>query len=860
MVSVAMTQKKILWSCALIVILISTSLGGAGTLADTPPTIPTEPVVIRLYVQDKAHLDAVAGELDIWEAHPEQGYVLAAVKPAEYQWLLDLGYEVEIDAAKTAERGIHAPLDPRFHYFDDYYPNPYSNYMVDFQQDIVSAYPGITHLMDIGDAWLAGQPGEYDRDILALRITNEDPAYGDIDEKPAFYLFGGIHAREVAIPELVIRYIKYLTGGYNGEGGYGVDPDVTWLVNHNVIYLQVSQNPDGHWKNEEEVYNDRRKNMDWDDGCNDPASWGVDLNRNHSYRWGCCGGSSGNPCSTTYRGPAAASEPETQAFQNFFTAVMEDQNGDNDDSAPPPAAPITTTGIFISLHSYSDIVIWPWGFDDPEWGDPPNMAELTTIGRKFAYYSDYDPVGSIWYDVDGPTDDWTYGMFGIASYTFEVGPSYGACGGFFPDYECLEGEAGRPENFWAENKPAFIFAHKIARTPYMTAYGPDTEDMAATPDTVPQGSPVELTAAIADHRYDADPLQPIYGAEYFVDAPGEDGTGVALSPSDGSWGDLYEEVETVVDTSALAPGKHYILVHGLNDDGDWGPFSAVFVTTTLNVAPEVIELEVSPTSIPIVQGQAAVTASLTLSDSTPVPGWPVTFTTDAGTVSPLVAYSDADGHAVATLFAADTPGTAHVTAEAAGMITGPVDVEFYIPAAPTAGFTSNSPVCIHQDVLFTNTTISPPLAPAGYVWDFGDGTATSTETHPVHTYAYADLFTVTLTATNAGGSNTFTDTVSITPTSEAGFDYSPTFPQLGETVYFTDTSSQDPIAWDWDFGDGGSSTAQNPHHTFWISGPVTVTLTAGNQCGWGAPHSEVLTIGAEPPQFRIYLPIVVKSE
>jgi len=79
--------------------------------------------------------------------------------------------------------------------------------------------------------------------MWALRITNEDPVYGAIEDKPAFFLFASIHAREVATPELAIRYIKYLTSGYNGQGGYGLDADATWLVNHNVVYVWVLHNP-----------------------------------------------------------------------------------------------------------------------------------------------------------------------------------------------------------------------------------------------------------------------------------------------------------------------------------------------------------------------------------------------------------------------------------------------------------------------------------------------------------------------------------------------------------------------------------------------------------------------------------------
>jgi hypothetical protein len=352
-----------------------------------------------------------------------------------------------------------------------------------------------------------------------------------------------------------------------------LDADVTWLVDQHVAYVLVMQNPDGHVENERNTGSSRRKNMDWDDGCSTPALWGVDLNRNHSFLWGCCAGSSGDSCSETYRGPARGSEPETQAFESYFATVMKDQNGPNDDDEIAPAAPITTSGIFVNLHSYGDLVLWPWSFEG--YGGPPNYAELQTIGRKFAAYNGYRADGSIWYDADGTADDWCYGKLGIPAYTFEVGPGGGVCGGFFPPYDCIDGYAGR--DFWAENKQAFLYAHKIARTPYVTAYGPDTHSLMVTGADPPTRESRRVRATITDHRCCGDAPQPVVGAEYFLGVPGEDGTGIPMSPTDGGWGDLSEDCAAVLDSSSLALGQHYVLVRGQNYDGSWGPFSAAFV-------------------------------------------------------------------------------------------------------------------------------------------------------------------------------------------------------------------------------------------------------------------------------------------
>jgi hypothetical protein len=94
------------------------------------------------------------------------------------------------------------------------------------------------------------------------------------------------------------------------------------------------------------------------------------------------------------------------------------------------------------------------------------------------------------------------------------------------------------------------------------------------------GTSADLTATIADQRYGDDPTQLTAAAEYFIDKPGEDGGGTSMSPTDGCWGGLSEDVNAPVDSTGLTAGRHYVLVHGRNDDGNWGPYTAVFLNVT----------------------------------------------------------------------------------------------------------------------------------------------------------------------------------------------------------------------------------------------------------------------------------------
>lgn len=634
----------------------------------------SQEVVIRIYFDSQEQLNAVAGELDIWEVHPLPGnepgfgYAVAAVIPAQQDWLEVQGYQVEIDQGKTAElQSPTAVLDPCYYYYDNYVNNPNNLYMVNFIQATNTTYPDLTELLDIGDAWLASHGG-YHRDMWVLRITNEDLIYGDISSKPTFFLFANIHAREVTTPEMAIRYIKYLTEGYLGEGGYDVDPDVTWLVNHHVVYVLVTQNPDGRVINEQYSSAWWRKNVDNDDGCNDSNSWGIDLNRNSSFKWSCCGGSSGQPCSETYRGPAPASEPETAAFQAFAATIFADWNGDNGDDEIV-SSPENTSGIFITLHSYADDLLWPWGFAP---GTAPNDAQLRTIGRKLADITGVmAPTGGIGYLVDGSSDDWVYGKLGVASFTYEIGPSFGPCGGFFPAYGCQDGIEGMPRNFWAEMRLSFVYANKIAATPYITSYGPDTQNLLVTPSDVPGAMPVNLTGTVMDQRYTGDPLQPVTAAEYFIDAPGDDGLGTAMIPSDGSWGGTSEAVKAEVNISGLGEGKHYILVHGKNDDGIWGPFTAIFFSVF--DAPPAAEFT---TNSPVELGQPADFTNETLGTA------PLTYAWDFGDgtgtsieTNPSYTYTDI-GTYIVTLEAFNPYGTDSITHT---VTVNPAIIKIFLP-------------------------------------------------------------------------------------------------------------------------------------------------------------------------------------
>lgn len=135
-----------------------------------------------------------------------------------------------------------------------------------------------------------------------------------------------------------------------------------------------------------------------------------------------------------------------------------------------------------------------------------------------------------------------------------------------------------------------------------------------------------------------------------------------------------------------------------------------------------------------------------------------------------------------------------------------------------------------------------------WLWDFGD-TQTSTLENPAHTYETPGTYTVTLTSSGPGGVDvspaTTTITVSPPPVPVSSFLIDPQSGEAPLTVQFTDTSSNLPTGWSWDFGDGEVSNDRSPIHTYQNPGSYTVTLVASNSAGPDAtPATGTVTVNA----------------
>jgi len=140
---------------------------------------------------------------------------------------------------------------------------------------------------------------------------------------------------------------------------------------------------------------------------------------------------------------------------------------------------------------------------------------------------------------------------------------------------------------------------------------------------------------------------------------------------------------------------------------------------------------------------------------------------------------------------------------------------------------------INTNIQFTDQSTSSGTITA-WQWDFGDGT-TSTNQNPVHQYTTSGLYTVSLTVTDEYGSDTMTRTnyiaIDVPPMAEFTSDTQSAF--LNENITFTDqsTSYGTISSWQWNFGDGTTSTAQNPVHSYSATGNYTISLTVTDEFG-----------------------------
>ncbi len=191
----------------------------------------------------------------------------------------------------------------------------------------------------------------------------------------------------------------------------------------------------------------------------------------------------------------------------------------------------------------------------------------------------------------------------------------------------------------------------------------------------------------------------------------------------------------------------------------------------------------------------------------------------------------------------NTPGTYSVTLTVTG--PGGSSTETFInyvtvnPPAPIANFTVNATSgTAPLDVQFTDKSIGNVKS---YSWNFGDG-STSTEKNTEHVYSVPGTYTVILIVNGPGGMTSQTKYITVNyPAPIAGFTANTTKGAAPLKIKFTDSSTGNVSGYLWNFGDGITSTDQNPTHSYTKPGSYTVKLTVTNH-GGSSSVSSLMTV------------------
>jgi gliding motility-associated-like protein len=180
-------------------------------------------------------------------------------------------------------------------------------------------------------------------------------------------------------------------------------------------------------------------------------------------------------------------------------------------------------------------------------------------------------------------------------------------------------------------------------------------------------------------------------------------------------------------------------------------------------------------------------------------------------------------------------------------------IEIYYQATPA--FEAGN-VCLGSNTLFINKS----KIHDGYLtynWAFGDS-KTSTDLNPVHSYNRPDIYTVRLiTFSNYSCSDTIYKDIRVYPVPFAKF--SATDVPFGNPVQFNDSSiiSQGKLSHSWDFGDGNTSSDQNPQHTYSLAGNYLVTLVVQSDSGCSNSYAKTVWIYPKPHASFMAQPVCV---
>lgn len=349
-------------------------------------------VQIKLKDMKKDLIDLSTKSFDLFGINKSSKTVRARVTKAQREYLQTKGFSITEHSENGMDKG-----------------SLLTGYMTADQmaaklQDLAKQYPDIVTVSEIGKTWEK-------RSILAITITNKKVTSGKFES----LFIGGMHARELAPPEIMFKLADTLAKGY------GKDQALTDLVNTREINIIPIVNVDGRVQ-VEKGNTWQRKNTHGN---------GVDLNRNFDSYWNYKGlnvpsswvGDATNQSSETYSGTGPASEPEVQAVQNFYNNRH--------------------LNMVLDMHAYGEMAFYPVGYSDK---DVPEVATFKELYNHTNFKDLNYQIGTsmgLLYPTTATTDDYAYVKHHAFGLGMEVGQS------FRPSY-------AEVETMWNNLKPGLL--------------------------------------------------------------------------------------------------------------------------------------------------------------------------------------------------------------------------------------------------------------------------------------------------------------------------------------------------------------------------------------------------------------------
>ncbi|XP_066587739.1 carboxypeptidase B-like [Prorops nasuta] len=297
----------------------------------------------------------------------------------------------------------HSMTWKRYHRYGD---------ILKYLEYLSARYPNLVEITTIGHSF-EGQP-------IRMAKVSTGPGKEGGGPKPAIWIDAGMHAREW-IGTAVATYI--LSQLVERNSSYAKLLDISdWLI------LPVA-NPDGYeyshtgdrlWRKTRSNHGDASSEARYTSTLFGLLAhytrwlWakceGVDPNRNFAYHWGedKDGGASFDPCHETYAGPSAFSEPETKAIADYILANKE------------------TIRMYLTLHSYNQMWLVPWGYTKSKASDYTDLASAArkaanAIAKVHGTRYQVGHAADMLYPTSGSSDDWAKGEAEIKyAYTLEL--------------------------------------------------------------------------------------------------------------------------------------------------------------------------------------------------------------------------------------------------------------------------------------------------------------------------------------------------------------------------------------------------------------------------------------------------------